>query len=327
MTIENLINLIDGKLISSPSIKKVEGATIFPSKVELGDLFFAIDEESAKKALQNGAYAIVFEGDLPIEENDVAYIKVTSLQEATIKFLRYIILQKKQKIFYMNEIESALLKQILLRKSKLFAIAPNNWQKRFELILNSNYEIIILNDLECAQKLTPQYLTLEKKCKGEIIDDSLLKTTFKLEKFIYQNIPIPPFYFEYLQKVTAFLKQFDTPYDINKIHYFNAFHPFYINNFLQALPKGKSDKVVIFTNHLPTINKALLYIKKSSKWTKAIVITPPEIKLEENLKPFWAKNNQEVQAILKREYFTFTFCYQFNAQEILDFEDFNYSLF
>ncbi|NPA28422.1 MAG: hypothetical protein GXN91_05220, partial [Epsilonproteobacteria bacterium] len=63
MTIENLTNIIDAKVVNSPKVKRIESATMYPSKVERGDLFFATNKESIDKVIENGAYAIVSEED------------------------------------------------------------------------------------------------------------------------------------------------------------------------------------------------------------------------------------------------------------------------
>ncbi len=194
MTIENLVNIIGGTIVNNPKVKKVEAATIYPSKVESGDLFFAIDKESANKAVENGAYAIVYDFDLEITDPEIAYIKVNSIKSATINFLRYVNLQKESKIYLFKDVEVSLLKMIVSRKSSIYTIISNNWQKSFETILNSDYEIYITTSKELATSISPNYLEQEGLASGYIISDSLLKTTFKIDKYIYQNISIPPFF-------------------------------------------------------------------------------------------------------------------------------------
>jgi len=183
-------------------VSKVSAATSFASKVELGELFFAVEKKDIKKAIENGAYAIVYEGELEsFEDDEIAYLQVASIEEAAAKFLRYIMSKKEASIYYFNEIEASLLKQITLRKNKIFTILPDNWQKAFESILNSEYEIFISSNKEFVQTLTPNFQELEEKVSGYIISDSLLKTTFKLEKYIYQDMDMPPFYLEDLKRV------------------------------------------------------------------------------------------------------------------------------
>jgi len=323
MDIENLVNIIGGELINSPKVTKIEAATIYPSKVESGDAFFCTDFNDLPKAIQNGAYAVIFEGDLNISDDEIAYIKVNSIKQAGIKFLRYVILQKNCKIYYMPKIATSYLKQITNQKSNLYTILSEDFKKSFEVILNDDKEILITNNLEFANALTPNFLDFSKELNGYIIDDWLLKTTFKLEKFVYQNMPMPPFFLKYLKIAAAFAKEFQLNYDINKVKYFKEFLPYFVDNNLTVVTKGSSEKVVIFTKSLEVIDKSLNYLKNQSKWSKSIVLTPLKTKLSEINRPFWVKNSKEAVNILKNEHFNFAFCYNLKAEEILNSQKMN----
>jgi ferrochelatase len=324
MTIENLINIIDATLINTPEIKKVESATMFPSKVEMGDLFFATDKSSIEKAIDKGAYAIVFEGDVKITDKEIAYLKVDSIKDASDRLLRYVLTKKGSKIYYFKEVEITLLRQISLSRSTLFTILPKNFQKSFELILNSDYNIFITTDLEYAKRLSSNYFELEEMVDGYIISDSLLKTTFKLEKFVYQNIQMPPFFMDNLRKVVHFTKELDHKVDIKKVKYSEDFRPYFIDNNLHII--YSSQKVIIFVKALETVEKALSYLKESGRWTKSIVLTPPKVKLEATQKPYWVDTPQKAKDILKQEFFNYAFCYGIKQEDILE-DITNYNLF
>ncbi len=326
MTIENISNIIDAKIVNSPKVSKVSAATSFASKVELGELFFAVEKKDIKKAIENGAYAIVYEGELEsFEDDEVAYLQVDSIEEAAAKFLRYVMSKKESSIYYFNEIEASLLKQITLRKNKIFTILPDNWQKAFESILNSEYEIFISSNKEFVQTLTPNFQELEEKVSGYIISDSLLKTTFKLEKYIYQDMDMPPFYLEDLKRVVAFLKKLEFEYNINNISYTKLFRPYFVDRLLNI--SKSSQNVLIFTTSLDIINKSIEYLKHQGKWTKSIVLTPPKTKVDIVDRPFWYKSIEEAKEILKKEHFNFAFCYQLNPADIINKDELTKALF
>ena len=327
MTIENIVNIVGGKLLNEPKVKKVESATIYPSKVENGDLFFALDKESAKKAIENGAFAIVFDFDLEITDPEIAYIKVDSIKSATINFLRYINLQKESKIYLFEDVEISLLKMIVSRRTNIYTIISNNWQKSFETLLNSDYEIYITSSKELASAISPNYCLQESMASGYIISDSLLKTTFKIDKFIYQSVSMPPFLFDRLRRVVKFCQEHQTEYDINRLKYPKEFKPIYIQNDLTPAPFGTTDRVLIFSNSLNIIQEALEYLKKEGKWIKSIVLTPPKTKLENLNKPIWYKDLFDAKELLKKEYYNYAFCYNINPEDILNKEDIDYSLF
>jgi ferrochelatase len=318
MDIENLVNIIGGELINSPKVTKIEAATIYPSKVEIGDAFFCTNLNDLPKAIQNGAYAIIFEGDLNISDDEIAYIKVDSIKDAGIKFLRYIILQKNSKIYYMPKIATSYLKQIINKKTHLFTLLSNDFKKSFETLLNDDKEILITTNLDFAKDLTPNFVIYNNEAKGYIINDSLLKTTFKLEKFVYQNMPIPPFFLKYLKNAVSFAKKFQLNYDINKIRYFKEFLPYYIDKNLNVVTKGSSEKAIIFTETLEVVEESINYLKNQSRWSKSIVLTPPKTKLLSISKPIWIDDYKEARKILKNQHFNFAFCYKINSEEILN---------
>ena len=328
MTIENIINIIGGQIVNNPKVQKVESATIYPSKVELGDLFFATNHDDIPKVIQKGAYAIVFEGDIPkISDEEIVYIQVDSIKEATLKFLRYVTIQKESKIYLFKDIEISLLKQITFRKSKVYTILSDDWKKNFETILNSDYEIFITNNKDIAKTISPNYHIVEDLAQGYIISDSLLKTTFKLEKYVYQDLEIPPFFIENLRKVVAFCKEYNIAYDINRIKYTKEFKPYFVDKNLNILPRGSSDRVLIFTYLLSVVNDSIEYLKKEGRWIKRLTLTPPKVKLESNDKPRWYSNIQEAKEILKNEHFHYAFCYNLKPEEILNKDSSNINLF
>ncbi len=319
MTIENLLNIIGGKPMNQAKVKKVESATIYPSKVELGDLFFAYEHEGIERAIENGAYAVVYEGEHPkISDEEIAYIHVDSIKEATIKFLRYILIQKESQIYYFKSIEYSLLKLISHRKSTLFTILPNNWQKSFETILNSDYQIFITNNQEDAQKLSPQFLELSKKADGYIVNDTLLKSTFKIDKFIYQNMDLTPLFFNDLLRVVEFCKANEIDYDIHRVRYTKEFLPYYVEDDLTPVTRGSSEKVLIFTQDTATIDRAIEYLRHQSKWIKSIALTPPKTKLENIARPIWYENLEYAKEILKNEFYNYAFCYNLDPKDILN---------
>jgi len=327
MTIENLINIISGELVNEPKIKRVESATIYPSKVDSGDLFFATDKESADKAIENGAFAIVYEDELEITDSEIAYIKVESIKEATLKFLRYVVLQKESKIYLFEDIDISFLKQIVSRRSSIYTIISSDWKKSFEAVLNSDYEVYITNSKELAESLSPNYRTQKELAYGYIISDSLLKTTFKIDKYIYQNAQMSPLFIDNIKKVVNFCQDWDIEYDINRLKYTKEFRPFYVEDDLTPSNIGTTEKVLIFVNNLKIVDRAIQYLRHDGKWIKSIVLTPPKSKLETVDRPNWYQNEQEAKEILKNNFFHYAFCYNLKPEDILNKEEDNSSLF
>ena len=73
MKIEDILNLTEGVLTNEPKVQAIEAATVYPSKVDHGDLFISSTQEEIDKAIENGAYAIVYDNeDINKKDDEIA---------------------------------------------------------------------------------------------------------------------------------------------------------------------------------------------------------------------------------------------------------------
>ena len=326
MTIDALVNLTDGVLQNKPTIQAVEGATVFPSKVEHGDLFFSSEQEDIDTALANGAYAIVYSGeDLPIKDQEIAWIKVDSIEDAAFKLLRYVILEKEAEFFLLSELENSFLKMILLQRSNITFIS-REWRKAFEQILNSPQKLFVGTDEALMKHIKPDVKRLKSEVEGYPVTDTLFKTTFKVGGYVYQDKELAPFHLDALLRVVAFCEAQELPYSIDRIKYTKHFIPVFIDGDLNTTRASKSDKVVIFSDNLKDIDRAREYLKYNGSWVKSIVLTPPKTKVENITRPHWFENEEEVRDTLKNVHFNYAFIYTLDKSILKQIKE-EYSLF
>ena len=102
MKIEDILNLTEGTLSNTPKVQAIESATVYVSKVDQGDLFFSSNQEEIDQAIQNGAYAIVYDDEnITCNDEEIAWIKVTSIQLAAFKLIRYVTIKKEAQFFHI----------------------------------------------------------------------------------------------------------------------------------------------------------------------------------------------------------------------------------
>ncbi len=326
MTIDALLSLTDGTLQNKPTIHTIEGATVFPSKVEHGDLFFSSNPDEIKSALENGAYAIIYDDDsISTSDPEVAWIKVHSIQDAAFKLLRYVILEKEAAFYLLSKHENSFLKMILLQKSNITFIS-DEWRKAFEQILNSSQKLFVGTDEVLMKHIKPDVKRLKQEVDGYPINDTLFKTTFKVGGFVYQDKELIPFHLEYLLRVIDFCEVHDLPYSIDRVKYTKHLVPVFIDAGLNATHSSKSDKVVIFADNLKDINQAREYIKFNGTWVKSIVLTPPKVKVENLARPFWFETEEEVRETLSSVHFNYAFVYSLDKSILKQIKE-EYSLF
>ncbi len=309
MKIEDLLNLTAGNLITEPTVTGINSVTVYPSKVEEGDLFISNDPEEIAYALKKGAYAIIFsEASVRITDDEVAWIQVDDIQKAAFKLIRYVLISREASFYLLNEHELSFLKMVVTQKSNM-EILPDDWRKMFEKVLNSSLKMFIgTNDL-LMKMIKPDVATLNKDASCEIITDTLFRTTFKINGYIYQEKEITPFHVDYLQRVVEFCELHHFPYDLDRVKYTKHFVPVFIDGFLNVMKPSKSDKVAIFTDNLKDINKAREYVRYNGTWVKTIVLTPPKTKVDGVDRPNWYESVEEARDILKNAYFNYAFVY------------------
>ena len=307
MKIEDILNLTEGVLTNTPQVQAIESATVYQSKVEHGDLFFSSNQEEIDQAIENGAYAIIYDDDSIIKKDDeIAWIKVSDIQLAAFKLIRYVILKKEAQFFLISEHELTFLKMILTHKTNINFI-PNDWRKAFEQILNTDGTLYVGTDKELMKLIKPDVKKLERDVDGYVVFDTLFKTTFKVNGFVYQEKDLIPFHLEYLLRVIHFCDANSLPYDIERLRYTKHFTPVFIDGELNTARSNQSDKVAIFTDNIPDIVEAREYIKRSNNWVKGIVLTPPKTKVPGIDRPHWFENEEEVREILKNTLFNYAF--------------------
>jgi len=326
MKIEDILNLTEGTLTNTPKVHAIESATVYVSKVEHGDLFFSSNQEEIDQAVANGAYAIVYD-DENIVRNDeeIAWIKVTSIQLAAYKLIRYVTIKKEAQFFLLSEHELTFLKMILTHKTNISFIS-NDWRKAFEQILNSQDSLFVGTDKELMKLIKPDVQKLEREVDGYVVSDTLFKTTFKVGGFVYQEKDLIPFHLEYLLRVIHFCDANALPYSLEKLKHTKHFTPVFIDSQLQSTRSNQSDRVAIFTDNIADIVEAREYIRRTNTWVKGIVITPPKTKVPGIDRPHWFESEEEVRHILKNTLFNYAFIYNADKNILKTIKE-EYSLF
>jgi ferrochelatase len=326
MKIEDILNLTEGTLSNAPKVQAIEAATVYYSKVDHGDLFFSSNQEEIDKAIENGAYAIVYDDDNIVREDDeIAWIKVSDIQLAAFKLIRYVIIKKEAQFFLLSEHELTFLKMILLHKNNI-SFVSNDWRKAFEQILNSDSTLFVGTNKELMQLIKPDIEKLEREVEGYPISDTLFRTTFKVGGYVYQEKELIPFHLEYLLRVVDFCDKRELPYSVDRIKYTKHFMPVFIDLKLKSTRPSNSDRVAIFTDNLPDIAKAREYVMRSNMWVKSIVLTPPKTKVPGIDHPHWFNTEEEVREILKSIHFNYAFIYNADKSILHTIKE-EYSLF
>ena len=326
MKIEDILNLTEGTLTNTPKVQAIEGASVYYSKIEHGDLFFSSNQEEIDQAIANGAYAIVYADDSIVKkDNEIAWIKVNDIQLAAFKLIRYVIIKKEAKFFFLSEHEMTFLKMILTHKGNIKYIA-DDWRKAFEQKLNSDSSLFVGTDKDLLELIKPHVPKLNKEVDGYMVSDTLFRTSFKVGGYVYLEKELIPFHTEYLLRVVDFCDAHELPYSVERLKYTKHFTPVFIDGNLKSTKSSKSDRVAIFTDNLSDITKAREYVMRSNMWVKSVVMTPPKTKVPGIDHPHWFETKEELQELLKNIHFNYAFIYNADKSMLHTIQE-EYSLF
>ncbi|MBN2768570.1 MAG: hypothetical protein JXQ68_05665 [Campylobacterales bacterium] len=326
MNISDVVNITEGELQNTPKIQAINAATTYQSKVDRGDLFFSDDIKEIENAIENGAYAIVYEGDdIVPSDSEIAWIKVNDVKLASMKLVRYVLLKKELDIYLFDIHEISLLKMILKDKKRVTFLS-NDYKKAFEQIVNSSDRLFASSNKELLHIISTDIKEFAGSADGEIIASTLFKTSFKINGFIYQDMDLFPFHFKCVLQITDFCQKYELDISLDKIRYTKHLYPIFINNNLEQIIQGRSEKVAIFADNIKDIENAKEYITHKMKWVKSICFTPPKSKLDSEKKPVWFDDEEHLRELLKARDFNYAFIYS-SDKNILNSIKKEYSLF
>jgi len=275
MNLANLIALVEGNLSNSPSITAFEEVHFEASKVRRGDLFIAIQHEDIEEAILNGAYGILFDKPTQISDQEIAWIKVSCVNNALLRLLRFHILQKTPQVYYCDEISLKLASQVITSREVLVLSKPliehmhdlyQIQESQFILFSKDMIDEQLFVDCKAINKVTDSSVT--------IVEQTLFETSFIYDDTYYERQLLSPFFLPYLESVLQFFKHNNIGYQLRNFTPINHFQAVFTNIHFQVKDFGKSDNVLIFESNFELVKEQIHFLKKQANWAKILYLIP-----------------------------------------------------
>ena len=311
MTIEEIARLTDAKIAEGSIPVKIDNVTIDPEASEKGDLCFAEDEAAIREAAANGASAIVCnQFQVSSMQQDLCCLTVTDVSEAALKLAGHLASEESSAIEFLPSRELSYLKMILTQK-KSIAFLPDGWKEAFEIVMSGTKPLIVTDNIAYYQALRPKKAPFAEKADGYVVSaDSLFRTTFKIEKYIYQYRQFPHFHLPALQRAIALCQQYALPWRLDRLGYTRHFKPIFLEGEPSVQEVMKNDKVVILSDNLEDILKARAYASDVGNWmAKTIVMVPPKTRVEGVKYPTFYHSAEEVVEMIGSLHYNYLFIY------------------
>ncbi len=321
MKISSIVDIVDGELLNSPSISFINNISSDANKVKTSDMFIAKNIEDLKIALQNGAYAVIFEKDFEVIDNEIAFIKVKNLELALLKIIRYKLSTLKIKSYFCTDETFDMLKLYQNNHTKPIFLISKNIEKAFKFIDDiKDGDILISKNKKLLESIYPDIKEFEKKLDENSIKNLIKHSLFELS-FSYNDI-----YFSKLRLSKIYLNSFLNIYDffkgnidISKLKLYSNFKAIFIDKDFQPIESGKSDSFIICQTNKNLIPIEITYLKNEFKYAKTIFVSKYKISFLDEKEQIIIKNIEDLKNILKNLKFNCVYLIGFTNQESFEF--------
>lgn len=321
MKISSIVDIVDGELLNSPSISFINNISSDANKVKTSDMFIAKNIENLKIALQNGAYAVIFEKDFEVIDNEIAFIKVKNLELALLKIVRYKLSTLKIKSYFCTDETFDMLKLYQNNHTKPIFLISKNIEKAFKFIDDiKDGDILISKNKKLLESIYPDSKEFEKKLDENSIKNLIKHSLFELS-FSYKDI-----YFSKLRLSKIYLNSFLNIYDffkgnidISKLKLYSNFKAIFIDKDFQPIESGKSDSFIICQTNKNLIPIEIAYLKNEFRYAKTIFVSKYKISFLDEKEQIIINNIEDLKNILKNLKFNCVYLIGFTNQESFEF--------
>ncbi len=319
MQITSILDIVDGKLLNSPSISFIYSIKTNPHKVKESDLFIVQNEEDIDEAIKNGAFALIVDKNIEILDNEIAWIKVDNIEDTMKKLIRYLLSNKRLTAFYCNSASYTLFK--ILKRNNIHTnikLIPTNLSKFFKMIddLEENDTIICSqqNILDAIYPVNFNFNTKTYKIDN-LIEHSIFETTFSYEERFFSKIKISSLYITEFLDVYSYLG-FNS--DLNRLKKFHNLKPIFVDKLINHTDFGKTDKFLIAQEDEQLVEKEVAYLNEKYKYAQILFLTTLEIDDNKNIDYTFINSLDELKSFLKKVKFNAVYFIGATYKEIYD---------
>lgn len=247
ISIDNLTRLINGEALNQPSVAGINGFAFEAKSVRQGYAYIGINADAADitQAVASGAYAVLSEDACEIIDNEIAFIKVSSLNTALMRLMRFESSHKNLKFCWVNPVQKAFLRRMGLEKN--VQILPSDIKEIFLKIFNaSSGDLFFCDDAKLLCKLSPAYDIARTDEAANIIDQgSIFFTTMIYDDVYYQNLNIPKVFAPFFAGLVKYLKANGVNFKIGDLKSGEHFEPIFVDRNFKITPFGASYRAFI----------------------------------------------------------------------------------
>ncbi|MGL2520272.1 ferrochelatase [Helicobacter pylori] len=315
--VNEAVELSLGELQNTPSISYFNSIVLSLNKVQKGSLFVAKDHTLIPKALELGAYGILYTGEYPLSDRDVAWIKLKDIEHSLNHLFKFCLLNER--------VVGALLSPIELEIASKIMVSEFVWclkESLEDLFIIEGCKIAFFDKLEWLHLFYKQERLKEdlKESRLIILNQSFFCSALVYEKQEYE-FKMPCIFLEPLKRVIQLCEKLQIEFDLNllgkKEYPLDHCKPFFVNKNLEIAPYGATARVVVAETSKELFEMLLQKALETLSWGKIVVFC------RKNSVAFFEKNNpccyttqNNLKEQLKNLAFNFAFIYGISSHHL-----------
>ncbi|MCQ2811426.1 ferrochelatase [Helicobacter pylori] len=319
--VNEAVELSLGELQNTPSISYFNSIVLSLNKVQKGSLFVAKDHALIPKALELGAYGILYTGEYPLSDRDVAWIKLKDIEHSLNHLFKFCLL---------NEcVVGALLSPIELEIASKIIMSGFVWclkESLEDLFIIEGCKIAFFDKLEWLHLFYKQEHLKEdlkedlKESRLIILNQSFFCSALVYEKQEYE-LKMPCVFLEPLKRVIQLCEKLNIEFDLNllskKEPALDHCKPFFVNKNLEIAPYGATARVVVAEASKELFEMMLQKALETLSWGKIVVFCRKNsAAFFKKTNPYFYTTQNNLKEQLKNLAFNFAFIYGISSHHL-----------
>ncbi|MFT2669904.1 ferrochelatase [Helicobacter pylori] len=315
--VNEAVELSLGELQNTPSISYFNSIVLSLNKVQKGSLFVAKDHTLIPKALELGAYGILYAGEYPLSDRDVAWIKLKDIEHSLNHLFKFCLLNER--------VVGALLSPIELEIASKIMVSDFVW-----CLKESLEDLFIIEGCKIAffDKLEWLHLFYKQECLKEDLKESrliILNQSFFCSALVYEKqeyeLKMLCIFLEPLKRVIQLCEKLQIEFDLNllckKEYPLDHCKPFFVNKNLEIAPYGATARVIVAETSKELFEMMLQKALETLLWGKIVVFCRKNSAVFfKKANPYFYTTQNNLKEQLKNLAFNFAFIYGIRSHHL-----------
>ncbi|MFT2649150.1 ferrochelatase [Helicobacter pylori] len=315
--VNEAVELSLGELQNTPSISYFNSIVLSLNKVQKGSLFVAKDHTLIPKALELGAYGILYAGEYPLSDRDVAWIKLKDIEHSLNHLFKFCLLNER--------VIGALLSPIELEIASKIMVSDFVWclkESLEDLFIIEGCKIAFFDKLEWLHLFYKQERLKEdlKESRLIVLNQSFFCSALIYEKQEYE-LKMPCIFLEPLKRVIQLCEKLQIEFDLNllgkKEYPLDHCKPFFVNKNLEIAPYGATARVIVAETSKELFEMMLQKALETLSWGKIVVFCRKNsVAFFKKSNPYFYTTQNNLKEQLKNLAFNFAFIYGISSHHL-----------